>query len=69
LLPLLGIGSGDPVLPSFIFTNPSVVAVDAEGRPTDARAARRVKGVVRLGGAQGFEILRWLDRDIALSQP
>ncbi|HET9916098.1 MAG TPA: hypothetical protein VFQ89_03245 [Candidatus Binatia bacterium] len=69
LLPLLGIGSGDPVLQSFIFTNPSVVAVDAEGRPTDARAARRVKGVVRLGGAQGFEILRWLDRDIGLSQP
>jgi len=69
LLPLLGIGSGDPVLQSFIFTNPSVVAVDAEGRPTDARATRRVKGVVRLGGAQGFEILRWLDRDIGLSQP
>jgi len=69
LLPLLGIGSGDPVLQSFIFTNPSVVAVDAEGRPTDARAARRVKGVVRLGGVQGFEILRWLDRDIGLSQP
>jgi len=69
LLPLLGIGSGDPVLQSFIFTNPSVVAVDAEGRPTDGRAARRVKGVVRLGGAQGFEILRWLDRDFGLSQP
>lgn len=69
LLPLLGIGSGDPVLQSFIFTNPSVVAVDAEGRPTDARAARRVKGVVRLGGAQGFEVLRWLDREIGLPQP
>jgi general secretion pathway protein K len=69
LLPLLGIGSGDTALQSIIFTNPSVVAVDAEGRPTDARAARRVKGVVRLGGAQGFEILRWLDREIGLSQP
>ena len=69
LLPLLGVGSGDPVLQSFIFTNPSVVAVDAEGRPTDASAARRVKGVVRLGGTQGFEILRWLDREIVLSQP
>jgi hypothetical protein len=31
--------------------------------------ARRVKGVVRLGGAQGFEILRWLDREAGLSQP
>jgi len=69
LLPLLGLGSGDPVLQSFIFTNPSVVAVDAEGRPNDSRSARRVKGVVRLGGAQGFEILRWLDREIGLSQP
>jgi len=28
--------------------------------------ARKVKGIVRLGGAQGFEILRWLDRDITL---
>ncbi len=69
LLPLLGIGSGDPMLQSFIFTNPSVVAVDAEGRPSEARAARRVKGVVRLGGAQGFEVLRWVDREIGLSQP
>ena len=69
LLPLLGIGSGDPALQTFIFTNPSVVAVDAEGRPQDARVARRVKGVVRLGGAQGFEILRWLDREAGLSQP
>lgn len=69
LLPLLGVSSGDPALQWFIFTNPSVVAVDAEGRPTDGRAARRVKGVVRLGGAQGFEILRWLDREIGLPQP
>ena len=69
LLPLLGVGSGDAAMQSFIFTNPSVVAVDAEGRPTDGRATRRVKGVVRLGGAQGFEILRWLDREIGLSQP
>jgi len=68
LLPLLGIGSGDAALQSFIFTNPSVVAIDAEGRPTDGRAARRVKGVVRLGGTRGFEILRWLDREIGLPQ-
>jgi hypothetical protein len=69
LLPLLGIGSGDPALQTFIFTNPSV---DCRGRrrPTsDSRVARRVKGVVRLGGAQGFEILRWLDREAGLSQP
>ncbi|MEA2657428.1 MAG: ral secretion pathway protein, partial [Candidatus Binatota bacterium] len=68
LLPLLGLGGGDAALQMFIFTNPSVVAVEAEGRPTDAGQPRRVKGVVRLGGAQGFELLRWLDRDTALPQ-
>jgi len=69
LLPLLGLGGGgDAALQMFIFANPSVVAVEAEGRPTDAGQPRRVKGVVRLGGAQGFELLRWLDRDTALPQ-
>jgi hypothetical protein len=52
----------------FIFTNPSVVAVEAEGRAANGGAARRVKGVVRLGGAQGFELMRWLDRDTALPE-
>jgi general secretion pathway protein K len=68
LLPLLGIGSGDPALQLFIFTNPSVVAVEAEGRLADSRVVRRVKGIVRLGGAQGYELLRWLDRDFPLPQ-
>jgi len=66
LLPLLGISAGDAALQAFIFTNPSIVAVESEGRPSESRAARRVKGVVRLGGAQGFELLRWLDRETAL---
>lgn len=64
LLPLLGIGAGDAAMQMFIFTNPSVVAVEAEGRPAQSRLGRRVKGIVRLGGAQGFELLRWLDRDL-----
>ena len=51
---------------AFIYTNPSVIAVEAEGRPSGSRMARKVKGVLRLGGGQGFEILRWLDRDITL---
>lgn len=68
LLPLLGLGSGDPALQLFIFTNPSVVAVEAEGRPADSQQPRRVKGVVRFGGARGFELMRWLDRDTALPQ-
>ncbi len=65
LLPLLGISTGDAALQAFIFTNPSIVAVESEGRPSESRVARRVKGIVRLGGAQGFELLRWLDREIA----
>lgn len=68
LLPLLGLGGGDAALQMFIFTNPSIVAIEAEGRPTQAGQPRRVKGVVRLGGTQGFELLRWLDRDTALPQ-
>jgi general secretion pathway protein K len=68
LLPLLGIGGGDATLQMFIFTNPAVVAVEAEGRPAESRQPRRVKGVVRRGGTQGFELLRWLDRDTALPQ-
>ncbi len=68
LLPLLGIGAADNVMQMFIFTNPSVVAVEAEGRPTNSQLSRRVKGIVRLGGGQGFELLRWLDRDTALPQ-
>jgi general secretion pathway protein K len=67
-LPLLGLGSGDPALQLFVFTNPSVVAVEAEGKLADSRAPRRVKGVVRLGGVQGYELLRWLDRDFPLPQ-
>ena len=68
LLPLLGIGAADNVMQMFIFANPSVVAVESEGVPVDSRTGRRLKGIVRLGGAQGFELLRWVDRDIALPQ-
>jgi general secretion pathway protein K len=67
LLSLLGIGANDSVMQRFIFTNPSVVAVQAEGQLADSRAARRVRGVVRLGGGQqGYELLRWIDRDTGL---
>ena len=66
LLRLLGIGAGGPAAP-FIFTNPSVITVEAEGQPADSRVSRRVKGVVRaVGGQRGFELVRWVDRDVAL---
>ena len=64
LLPLLGIGAGDAALQQFVFANPAVVSVEAEGRPAQSRAARRVKGIVRTaGGGRDFELVRWIDRD------
>jgi hypothetical protein len=44
------------------------VTIEAEGGLANSRARRRVKGIVRLGGARGFELLRWLDRDIVLPE-
>jgi general secretion pathway protein K len=66
LLPLLGVGSGDAVLQMFIFTNPSVITVEAEGYPSQSRQPRRVKGVIRAGGNRGYELTRWVDREIGL---
>jgi general secretion pathway protein K len=67
LLPLLGIGAGDAALQQFVFANPAVVSVEAEGRPSQSRAARRVKGIVRTaGGGRDFELVRWIDRDTGL---
>jgi general secretion pathway protein K len=65
LLPLLGIGANDAALQQFIFANPAVVTVEAEGRPAQSGVSRRVKGVVRgAGGGREFELVRWIDNDI-----
>jgi general secretion pathway protein K len=67
LLPLLGIGASDAALQQFVFVNPAVVTVESEGRPTESRLSRRVKGVVRAaGGGREFELVRWIDRDIGM---
>jgi general secretion pathway protein K len=67
LLPLLGIGASDAALQQFVFANPAVVTVEAEGRPGESRVSRRVKGVVRgAGGGREFELVRWIDRDVGL---
>ena len=69
LLPLLGIGASDAALQQFVFANPAVVTVEAEGRPTESRLSRRVKGVVRAaGGGREFELMRWIDRDIGIAR-
>jgi general secretion pathway protein K len=65
LLPLLSIGANDAALQQFVFANPAVVTVEAEGHPGQSLVSRRVKGVVRTGGG-GFELVRWIDRDVAL---
>ena len=70
LLPLLGIGANDAALQQFVFANPAVVTVEAEGRPTQSQLSRRVKGVVRAaGGGREFELVRWIDRDIRMPTP
>lgn len=67
LLPLLGVGANDAALQQFVFANPAVVTVEAEGRPAQSQLSRRVKGVVRAaGGGREFELMRWIDRDVGL---
>jgi general secretion pathway protein K len=64
MLPLLGLTATDTALQMFVFTNPSVITVEAEGRDKDSRVPRRVKGVVRASaGAGRLELVRWVDRN------
>ena len=49
----------------FIFANPTIVTVEAEGYASESRQPRRVKGVIRAGGGnRGYELTRWVDREI-----
>jgi general secretion pathway protein K len=69
LLPLLGISAGDAATRMFVFTNPSVIGIEAEGTTTGVGLPRRIKGVVRTAGRQGrFEMVRWIDRVSAPSR-
>ena len=64
MLRLLGIAAGDAVLRQFIFTQPSVITLEAKGQQAESSAQRQVRGVVRVvGGQRGVELLRWVDRD------
>ncbi|HZD40514.1 MAG TPA: hypothetical protein VE131_07320, partial [Terriglobales bacterium] len=67
LLRLLGVEAGSAALQQFIFANPTVVTIEAEGQPESSSLSRRVKGVIRAGGGnRRVELLRWVDREIAL---
>jgi general secretion pathway protein K len=64
LLGLLGIASRSTPPRQFVFVNPSVVTIKAEGFQEGSGSGPQVKGVVRLlGRNRGFELLRWVDRD------
>jgi general secretion pathway protein K len=68
LLRLLGIASQDPMMRMFVLANPAVLTLEAEGLPNNSRESRRVKGIVRTSGGRGFELLRWVDREVAILQ-
>jgi general secretion pathway protein K len=67
LLSLLGVGAGDATMQMFVFTNPSVISIEAEGKYAGSPASRWVKGVVRGGGGRA-ELVRWIDRANAPAQ-
>ncbi len=69
LLRLLGIAAGDAAMRQFVFSNPSVITIDASGQHADSVTPRRIRGIVRLGGGnRGFELIRWVDRDAWISE-
>ena len=64
MLGLLGLGSGEERPTGFVFVNPTVVSVEAQGFRSQSAIPSRIRGVVRLlDGGRGFEIVRWVDRE------
>jgi general secretion pathway protein K len=65
ILNLLGLAAGDVALRQFVFTGPTVVAIEAVGGRANSSVERRVRGVVRIvGGGRVVELSRWIDRDV-----
>ncbi|MFQ5917532.1 MAG: general secretion pathway protein GspK [Candidatus Binatia bacterium] len=68
LLQLLGVDRGDAATRGFVFVAPTVISIEALGSRSESASSHRLKGVIRLlGGNRGFELIRWVDRDTALS--
>ena len=68
LLRLLGIRDDSLIRRQVMFANPAVVTIQARGRQTQSPIARQVTGVVRLlGGDRGYDLVRWIDRDVIRS--
>jgi general secretion pathway protein K len=65
LLRLLGIRDDSLIRRQVMFANPTVVTIQARGRQAQSPIARQVTGVVRLlGGDRGYDLVRWLDREV-----
>jgi general secretion pathway protein K len=68
LLQLLGVDQGEAATRGFVFVAPTVISIEALGSRSESISSHRLKGVIRLlGGNRGFELIRWVDRDTALS--
>lgn len=64
LLGLLNLGSEEARPTGFVFTNPSVVTIEAQGYRSNVAIPSRLRGVVRLvDRGRGYELVRWVDRD------
>ena len=69
LADLLKLAGGGELCVPMVSVNPSVITVEAKGRPGESASARQVKGVIRLAGGQmGFELIRWVDRDLVKNE-
>lgn len=70
LIKILGIAAGDAVLRQFVFVNPTVVTIEAAGLQRESFSRRQVKGVVRiLATPAGYQLVRWVDRDMVKNEP
>ena len=67
MLGLLGLSNNDAARRYFVVTVPSVITIEAAGYQADSAPQRRLRGVIRMLGDRGFEMIRWVDRDTAMS--
>jgi general secretion pathway protein K len=69
LLRLLGIRDDSLVRRQVMFANPTVITIEAKGHQAESPISHQVKGVIRLlGGDRGYELIRWLDRDVVRTE-
>ena len=65
ILGLLGIGAENPARRYFAVVVPAVITIEAAGYHDASAPQRRLKGVIRVLGDRGVEVIRWIDRDTA----